>query len=352
MSFFNKKEDVLDIQLTKYGKELLVKGKFKPFYYSFFDKDVIYDARSYGLIETQNLTEDRIFEIPILRTQTNIEAIDKKSFGIYDLYKLNNSIGEPIGISDPNTQYAPAWSINFLSGMIKSVNTGATEEYNKYGDSSIPQINLHPSYFSLSVEQNYTIDLILNRGEKIELTPKPNGDGTYVKSKTEDVIVTIEEKNGLDIGDNFEIELFYVDHSPEAKKPLTKLNFYKFTDGGINRKIENDILLDSLEDGISYDETEQDRQLIDSDKLKVQLYFNVQSDNEISENELNALLAERLYIYDPITGRETTFGNSIDGATSGIGLGRLPEGDELPIIPVGTSQLFTSGDTPPDGENC
>ena len=42
MSFFNKKEDVIEIQLTQYGKYLLSKGKFKPSYYAFFDDDIVF----------------------------------------------------------------------------------------------------------------------------------------------------------------------------------------------------------------------------------------------------------------------------------------------------------------------
>ena len=32
MSFFNKKEEVLEIELTQYGKHLLSKGEFVPVY--------------------------------------------------------------------------------------------------------------------------------------------------------------------------------------------------------------------------------------------------------------------------------------------------------------------------------
>ena len=43
MEFFNRKEEVIDIQLTQYGKHLLSKGKFRPSLYAFFDDDVLYD---------------------------------------------------------------------------------------------------------------------------------------------------------------------------------------------------------------------------------------------------------------------------------------------------------------------
>ena len=42
MEFFNKKQDVIDLQLTNFGRHLLSKGKFKPVYYSFFNMDNVY----------------------------------------------------------------------------------------------------------------------------------------------------------------------------------------------------------------------------------------------------------------------------------------------------------------------
>jgi len=37
MEFFNKKEEVLDVQLTEYGKYLLSQGRMKPAFYAFYD---------------------------------------------------------------------------------------------------------------------------------------------------------------------------------------------------------------------------------------------------------------------------------------------------------------------------
>ena len=41
MTFFNKKEDVLPIELTPYGRKILGQGKFKPVYYTFLDDDIL-----------------------------------------------------------------------------------------------------------------------------------------------------------------------------------------------------------------------------------------------------------------------------------------------------------------------
>ena len=44
MTFFNKKTDVIDIELTPYGRYLLSIGKLKPVFYEFADDDVLYDV--------------------------------------------------------------------------------------------------------------------------------------------------------------------------------------------------------------------------------------------------------------------------------------------------------------------
>ena len=56
MSFLNKKEQVIDIRLTSFGKKQLSKVGFRPEYYAFFDDGVIYHKES----ENQNDTADRI----------------------------------------------------------------------------------------------------------------------------------------------------------------------------------------------------------------------------------------------------------------------------------------------------
>ena len=62
MTFFNPKEEVLDIQLTQYGRHLLSKGKMKPVYYAFFDEGVVYDSTHGGFEESKNDAEGRIQE--------------------------------------------------------------------------------------------------------------------------------------------------------------------------------------------------------------------------------------------------------------------------------------------------
>ena len=62
MTFFNKKEEVLEIKLSSYGKQKLAAGTFKPVYYAFFDDDILYDGARAGISEDNNNIEPRIQE--------------------------------------------------------------------------------------------------------------------------------------------------------------------------------------------------------------------------------------------------------------------------------------------------
>ena len=68
MSYIDKKENVIEIELTQFGKRLLSKGVFKPEYYQFFDDDIIYDNKYAGAPDGVNEAQDRIKESPRLRT--------------------------------------------------------------------------------------------------------------------------------------------------------------------------------------------------------------------------------------------------------------------------------------------
>jgi len=48
---FDKKQEVLDVILTREGREFMAKSKFKPAYYEFYDADIVYEANNN---ETQN----------------------------------------------------------------------------------------------------------------------------------------------------------------------------------------------------------------------------------------------------------------------------------------------------------
>ena len=95
MTFFNQKEEVIQIELTQYGKYLISRGKWKPAYYAFFDDDVIYDGRYAGVTETNAVGVERIKTTPRVKTQyvfTGIEEQVKKNLELIKENKINCDI--------------------------------------------------------------------------------------------------------------------------------------------------------------------------------------------------------------------------------------------------------------------
>ena len=131
MEFFNRKEEVIDIQLTQYGKHLLSKGKFKPSFYAFYDDDVLYNSYYGGFEEEQRLTEDRIKETPRVKAQHNYSNRDLKANTVnksiceddmfahektQDPAEKHYAMGPSLGTSALGETKAPAWSVLFLDG--------------------------------------------------------------------------------------------------------------------------------------------------------------------------------------------------------------------------------------------
>ena len=130
MKFLNKKERVLDIQLTQYGKHLLSKGDFRPIHYAFFDDDVIYD-RKYASAnkgdgagtrdsntwsaEPQNEIEDRIKEDLRFETQYVFSGIeDEITKTIYTHVSPHKTW------TDPHIQQTPTKFYNAGSSLGRS----------------------------------------------------------------------------------------------------------------------------------------------------------------------------------------------------------------------------------------
>ena len=117
--------DVLDIQLTPYGRHLLQNGSLMPQYYAFFDDDVIYDSSAGGFTEKNSDTKNRILnETPILKPHylfKNLEDTVNKDqpFPTSQYNKIKRPGADDctkflqysMGTSDPTKQKAPSWEI-------------------------------------------------------------------------------------------------------------------------------------------------------------------------------------------------------------------------------------------------
>jgi len=231
LTFFNRKEEVIDIELTQFGKHKLSKGMFKPAYYAFFDDDVIYDYKFAGITtETQNQITDRIKETPRLRTQYAYSGIESEiTKNIADI-RRENTVGDrleflmiqptaekhfnsasPIGNSQLGTQKSPTWQLNFLKGTISgsvSIQTNAEQPSLR-----IPQVDVEVKYVTnvLRVDQVPEENEAWNDSATDTTLNIEFEDGTDIHVKEDYVVLQVEELNSLNLNKEFDIEVFKVE---------------------------------------------------------------------------------------------------------------------------------------------
>ena len=76
MEFFNKKEDVIGLEITPMGEILISQGNFTPAYYAFFDDEILYDGEYGGVAEPQKETKDRVKDVLRMKTQANFRTAE------------------------------------------------------------------------------------------------------------------------------------------------------------------------------------------------------------------------------------------------------------------------------------
>jgi hypothetical protein len=245
MTFFNKKEEVLEVQLTRLGRQLLSQGRFKPASYEFMDEDIVYDKQYVmsGSIEQQNEIKARIKNKLTLRTPTakqevkNTQTLEAEAIQIVLqnlfggsginfplVFRSENKPIEGLGTFTPYSNYRPAWKIVAEDG---SLFTGSSEmsfaplelEGGTIGPSyeKIPQLDLACTYnynrFSFNkddIESSYYSDVQENLNIDFNDLFKREGDDTFIlfDKNFNDFTMLVEEKNVLSGKDDFHIEVF------------------------------------------------------------------------------------------------------------------------------------------------
>ena len=239
VEFFNKKEEVLDLQLTEYGKYLLSLGRLRPEYYAFFDDDILYDPTCGGFTEHQNSTEGRIKdETPSLKIIPQITSAETRvtqfinsvsaSYSAIDPSMLQTASSDiafafnhqpfrrtplsnidPLGNSSLAKSYAPAWSIETPAGEISSsANFITTRNASIDGNEStfvngpvqyIPQLNIVIDYKMYAKSGNFIAEAV---------SPALNGT-VYLAMSPDYLLLDILEENTDYLKENFEIEVFH-----------------------------------------------------------------------------------------------------------------------------------------------
>lgn len=235
VEFFNKKEEILEVQLTEYGKYLLSIGKLDPVYYGFYDDEILYNSEYADVSgEPQNAIDQRIrHETPNLKViptctsaegrvdrfiesvtdalgsdssdpADNTEALHQESFTA-----RSNFTSYPIGTGDISSTKTAAWSISALKNTIDSATdyiiTNPLSSVAGLNDgviTHIPQLSLELDYKIFYQQGEFKSDAISGYLDSSE----PN---IYLSMKEDYLVLEILEGNTNFEKENFEVEVFF-----------------------------------------------------------------------------------------------------------------------------------------------
>lgn len=293
MSFFDSKEELINIELTEFGKFLLSKGKFNPKFYAFYDDDVIYDSSYINLNEEQIETQDRIIlNTPYSKPQVNFTSVEntaleknqylininnssnlkKKEINYESNIEMEDTVLLPLGNSSQNSIYSPSWNIKFLSGTLSEYKPfmektdGILNPYLK-----IPQLYCSTGSYQL---YSYESEEIIPENENTVFITL-NLDKSFILTENRDKLINLFEiiENNTDFSkENFQIEVFSEEEKQipngDMKKYWKKLFFFQKP-----ISIQNNILLDEP----LYSEVAQKI----PDTTNVEYYFDLLVDEEI-----------------------------------------------------------------------
>ena len=306
--FLNKKEQVIDFQLTPYGKQRMSVGRLKPMYYSFFDDGIIYDSKYANFSEPQNDIQKRITDetqfLEGILSFTDIENFDPAGEYLHvasgtvgviapediDISPLNkpistnkfsygNSIGD-VKFSSENIQFAPANKIVACQGQIIKIKTFDDTNYDFNIEPTVETLGLSSTSREFDIPQ-IDVDLFYTKivdkpssamfadtiQETINQTP-PFADGNVIKLIKNDLVVYAEEINTELLGENYEVEVFEI---------LTGSQFVKL-DRKYFKNFEEQIV-----DGFMKFKNHDNYGLVDRnyDNSAVEYYFDVLTDSQV-----------------------------------------------------------------------
>ena len=328
MTFFNRKEDVLDIQITQFGKHLLSKGVFKPVHYAFFDDDILYDGAFGGITEHQNDIKDRIKETPRMKTQYVFHGIEteiKRSIQVQRVRAaLDDSLDRnapqitlpqpeaekhfatalPLGNSGLGIQNASSWNIKFLKGAFTG--SAAIMSSPNTPNVRIPQLN---------AEILFESTVVGGRGFRGFFE-----DGTDIEVDEDFIILEVEEENSFRLNKNFDIEIYKIEDqiingAPTGREILEPLSF---------PRVSRDFII--TENNVFKEKKSERRDLEpfdDTDSTMVEYFFNIEADSEINSfimcevkpvEKTKGLFSKRVFNCQDIDNPEADTGLNIYGA--------------------------------------
>jgi uncharacterized protein YkvS len=288
--FINRKEEVIQFELTAYGKEKFSTGDFSPSFYAFYDSDVLYDG-GYASFpsESQNDIVTRIKEVPrhsVITRFTSSEGnnaqrainISKQEFGVSNSVSGSNQsyfkFFRPIGSNSPWSEYAPAWKIQTLEGSQPFI-----------GGMSFNSSSISQASSSLPIE--YT---------KRQLPPQEGDDGNpeiveYILDNSGKVSLDITEKNTIfKANGNFDIEVYRLPQG--ADQSMKRLSFID-EDTRVGQELADQTDIVEFYNTLNGTEDQINEVITKLDNTYVEYFLNIRVDEEITELKIQK--GETLY---------------------------------------------------------
>ena len=285
MTFFNKKTEVMQIEMTPYGRYLYSIGKFKPHSYEFVDDDINYkvsgeaqeDAHYRILNETPKLKVNTSFQNSFPRfTPDNVFIGEKRDTLNINDQKQNGIFA--LGRSSYSTDSSPHFQLTTLQGDITSSVPYHEIPSSSYGASSsvgIPQIDIPFRFVAYSGSVISPLPLYDGGTSRTKIF----SDGKYVEVRYQDIILHLKEFGSFYEKENFEIEVFRVHNNPQN---LTKLNMI-----GVQKFVVDDLLVGQVDTiGGSSDQITEEEIMQVAQPNFVEYYFDIEFDEDIPVEDI------------------------------------------------------------------
>ena len=263
MSFFDQKQEVMDVKLTQFGKNLMARGFFKPVYYQFFDDDILYNGSCAGIVEEQSEAEVRILKnTPRLKTIHLSHPVEMRYYQDDKLIKENKKdrfaqikrtvIPEvqekillyPLSNQEVKSQKAPTFDIRSLSAPIISISSSALESAGV--QKNVPILKIEPEYI-LQEDRGSVVapeQASVYNGEEFndllssEITFL---DNSKLKILPQHIVLNMEEIGGFDGQENFYLNIYKVDKQDGETKAISKLDSIEKAKKYFSIKIDTEV---------------------------------------------------------------------------------------------------------------
>ena len=263
MTFFNQKQEVMDVKLTQFGKNLLARGAFKPVYYQFFDDDILYDSSYASFQEHQNDSEERILkETPKLKSMHLTYPVQERYFFEDQMIQAGGDrfktlkrtvfphIQErillyPLSDKDIATDKAPRFDIRSLGATIDS--TSMTRLTGSGILKKEPVLQINPVYVIKEDRQDVKPEeerTIINDETFSDITSREIlfSDNSKISIEEEKLIIDIEELNCFSGLENFYLNIYEVVESDEGEDILIKLDTFEQVEKYFSIKTDKDVV--------------------------------------------------------------------------------------------------------------